>query len=94
MKDSQEVDYTIAKPDSSNEYGGEYDYYPNSGGLDKDDWNIFYDPDVPRGDGRKGYKTIRNKLLYEAFFEIIRYQHQVRNFKVYQLVKPSQKWKY
>ncbi|CAG5096536.1 Oidioi.mRNA.OKI2018_I69.XSR.g14665.t1.cds [Oikopleura dioica] len=52
MKDSQEVDYTIAKPDSSNEYGGEYDYYPNSGGLDKDDWNIFYDPDVPRGDGR------------------------------------------
>ena len=51
MKDSQAVDYTIARP-FSNEYGGEYDFYPNSGGLNEGDWDIFYDPDVPRGDAR------------------------------------------
>lgn len=48
MKDSQTVNYTIAKLDSS-EYGGEYGDYPNSGGLNDDYWDDYFDP-PRRGD--------------------------------------------
>ena len=59
MKDSDAVDYTIAKLDSS-EYGGEYEDYTHSGGLDDDDWYIFEPP------GRGDSKSSANVSPFQA----------------------------